>query len=114
MRKLITNCPNCAGVLIEGKCPYCGTHVRYANELDIEGGIWSKPIELQVNIKQGDTTLILPLIGRITEVAINTEHGGYYADSRQIARVAVQRNVQFTFDGIIAEQREVINETNII
>ena len=103
MRKLITNCPNCAGVLIEGKCPYCGTHVRYANELNIEYGIKAEPIEVQLNIRQGDSVLILPLKGRITDITMSTDHNNYYVDGRPVLSMVVQNNVQFTFDGIIAE-----------
>ena len=38
-KMLITNCPNCGGELQStGECKYCGTHVRFENELNISAG----------------------------------------------------------------------------
>ena len=88
MRRLTTNCPNCGGILSEGRCPYCGTHVRYANELDI--GFGRQPIEVQLNIKQGDSVLIMPLYGCITEISTTYNH-------------LAEPEVQFVFNGIIGQ-----------
>lgn len=103
MRKLATNCPNCGGVLSNGLCPYCGTKVRYANEIDIEGGFNNQPVEVQLNIKQGNSVLVLPLRGYISEVVMRTDHCSYYGDGRAVARVVTQREVDFTFNGVICD-----------
>lgn len=68
---LETNCPNCGGTLLDsGKCPYCGTIVRYANELslDISEYGYIEPITLKLMIKKGDTVYIVPLKGAINSI----------------------------------------------
>ena len=47
MRKmLITNCPNCGGELPQnGECKYCGTKVRFENELRVDS---REPIEILI------------------------------------------------------------------
>lgn len=75
-RRLLTNCPNCAGELhSDGYCPYCKTKVRYANELDIQGGgICSGDlVEIAINVKQGNKTIIYPFVGRISSMTIKHE-----------------------------------------
>ena len=43
---LITNCPNCGGELPEsGNCKYCGTKVRFENELNIDE---REPVEILI------------------------------------------------------------------
>lgn len=77
-RALITNCPNCgAAIERDGNCKYCGTHVRYANELDVDtGNFFNVPsVEVVLNIKQGDAVTILPLRGHIETV--NVTRRGY-------------------------------------
>lgn len=79
-RMLVTNCPNCAGELAkDGKCPYCGTHVRMANELDIDATNWwgSDTVSIQINIKRGDETIILPVRGQIGSLTINHSPHSY-------------------------------------
>lgn len=74
MRKLITNCPNCGGALeSNGRCPFCGTHVRFANELDLQVGNFSRsePIEILLTMQLGDQTIIYPLIGAINNITID-------------------------------------------
>lgn len=106
MRALTTNCPNCGGVLDNGNCPYCGTKVRYANELDIECGDSHRPVEVQLNIKRGDTVTILPLRGYISEVSITHDHHTYYSDSERYFAHYVPSNVEFVFNGVIDDRRE--------
>ena len=105
MRVLTTNCPNCGGVLNNGNCPYCGTKVRYANELDIECGNCHQPVEVQLNIKRGDTVTILPLRGYISEVSISHDHYTHYADRRALFHTLGQSNVEFIFNGVIDDGR---------
>lgn len=80
MRKLLTNCPNCNGVLnIDGRCPYCGTHVRYANELDIQANdmLTAKDVEIKINVTRGGETVVFPFVGRLTDMTIS--HGSRYS-----------------------------------
>jgi hypothetical protein len=43
---LITNCPNCGGELPEnGNCKYCGTKVRFENELNLNE---REPVEILI------------------------------------------------------------------
>lgn len=77
-RVLITNCPNCgASIERDGNCKYCGTHVRYANEIDINASNFynTSDVEIMLNIKQGDAVTILPLRGHIESV--NVTRVGY-------------------------------------
>lgn len=72
-RALITNCPNCgAAIERDGNCKYCGTHVRYANEIDINASNFynTSDVEIMLNIKQGDAVTILPLRGHIESVNV--------------------------------------------
>ena len=73
-RRLLTNCPNCAGELhSDGYCPYCKTKVRYANELDIQAGglCYGDFVEIAINVKQGDKTIVYPFVGRIRSLEIS-------------------------------------------
>lgn len=73
-RMLKTNCPNCAGALQpDGNCPYCGTHVRYANELDIDGDNWlgSNQVEIMMRIKKGNEMIVMPIVGRIESISVS-------------------------------------------
>ena len=77
-RALITNCPNCgAAIERDGNCKYCGTHVRYANEIDINASNFynTSDVEIMLNIKQDDTMTVLPLRGHIESV--NVTRVGY-------------------------------------
>lgn len=105
MRVLKTNCPNCGGVLDKGNCPYCGTKVRYANELDIECGNGYQPVEVQLNIKQGDTVTILPLRGHISEVSITRDHHTHYSDGERYLAYYEPSSVEFVFNGVIDDRR---------
>lgn len=61
MKHLVTNCPNCGAVLVDGYCNYCDTKVRLANELDFQidrfrnGG----HTEIMLHIKHDDGTIVL-------------------------------------------------------
>ena len=73
-RMLKTNCPNCAGALQpDGNCPYCGTHVRFANELDIDGDNWlgSNQVEIMMRIKKGNEMIVMPIVGRIESISVS-------------------------------------------
>ena len=97
-RALITNCPNCgAAIERDGNCKYCGTHVRYANEIDINASNFynTSDVEIMLNIKQGDTMTVLPLHGHIESV--NVTRVGYLE----------LPEVEFNFRGyIIPEDKE--------
>lgn len=99
MRTLITNCPNCAAPLKDGKCPYCGTHVRLANELDIDSNTLT---EVMVNIKRGDEVILLPLVGRIDSIEMIHGHMGHTLGETNFIRRTVTE-VELTFRGYIKE-----------
>ena len=68
-RKIITNCPNCGAVITKpGKCAYCGTFIRIANSIDFNYA--SAPVDMQINIWDGDKVTILPFTGTINNVFI--------------------------------------------
>lgn len=70
---LVTNCPNCGGVLNEGKCPYCDTQVRFANELDIKTeNIYGEVVTISLNVKRGNKTIIYPFVGHLHEISIDS------------------------------------------
>lgn len=99
MRTLITNCPNCAAPLKDGKCPYCGTHVRLANELDIDSNTLT---EVMVNIKRGDEVILLPLVGRIESIEMSHDHMGYMLGDREFIQ-RLSTDVTLTFRGVVKE-----------
>ena len=80
---LLTNCPNCGGTLLEsGLCPYCGTKVRYENELNISV---NEPIEILIKHKSTDSegkeiTHIIPFKGYIKQVTQKYDTIDVYAD----------------------------------
>lgn len=61
MKHLLTNCPNCGAVLVDGYCNYCDTKVRFANEIDINSDSFRRgPMDIMFHIKQGDTIILYP------------------------------------------------------
>ena len=90
MRALITNCPNCGAPLKDGKCLYCDTHVRLANEIDIDR-FSDKPTEIMLNIKNGDEVILLPLVGRIDSINMTLSMSDMYPE------------VTLTFSGFVKE-----------
>ena len=78
-RMMLTNCPNCAGELTrDGKCTYCGTHARFANELDVNFDnllFNNNAIEIMMHVKNGNETIILPVRGRIESLTV--KHSAY-------------------------------------
>jgi len=100
MRMLSTNCPNCGGVLDDGKCPYCGTKVRFANEIDLLD-FGSGETEICINLKKGNDTFVLPIRGRLTSVEIKPEYHTLYSDGIPFLDLQPIRYVSVVFDGII-------------
>lgn len=109
MRKLLTNCPNCGGeLLIDGVCPYCGTKVRYANELDIDRN--KNSIELILRIKKGNELLILPTCGIIEELSINySNYDGFYCDGTLVKTIG-HTEIDFSFHGVICDDLGGVNK----
>lgn len=100
MRTLLTNCPNCGGVLSGNKCEYCGTNVRYANEVDID--FEGSGVELILNIKQGDSVTVLPLVGRINTVRVSDDYCSFHSDGYAAMNYCIaERIVEFNFVGAI-------------
>ena len=102
-RQLKTNCPNCGGVLENGKCSYCNTKVQAANELYIlYDGMSMSDIELTLNIKQDGIIFKLPLVGRIDNVNMYNESYSATNNAGNIVKTIVTNtHVDFTFSGRI-------------
>ena len=107
MRTLITNCPNCAAPLKDGKCPYCGTHVRLANELDFNT---DNPImEFMLRVIRGNELILYPLRGSISNVSVSYPTSRYF--SYDISRPFVIHEppeVEFTFNGIVDNNNSIL------
>lgn len=101
-RLLVTNCPNCGAALKDGKCLYCGTEVRLANEIDID--FRGKPIELMLNIREGNAVTLLPLVGHIGTLEMRVECASYDTYAGNVVNIRPCREVEFTFNGIIKER----------
>ena len=105
MRVLITNCPNCAAPLKDGNCPYCGTHVRLANELDFNT---DNPImEIMLRVKRCDELILFPLKGRISNVSINYSSCSYTYGETSFMRYTPPE-VEFTFNGIVDDKNSIL------
>ena len=104
-RRLITNCPNCAGVLKNGKCEYCDTQIIYPNSIDIfEFG----KCEITLQIKREDNIYILPLRGRIEHITRTFDTNNSYNlvsyDGSIIKTIKAGPDIiDFSFCGIIKE-----------
>ena len=106
MRVLITNCPNCAAPLKDGKCPYCGTHVRLANELDFNA---NNPImEIMLRVKSGDELILFPLRGRINNVSVSYPTSSYTYDGVCQFTRHKPPEVEFTFNGIVDNNNSIL------
>lgn len=107
MKKLLTNCPNCGAPLQrDGTCEYCGTKARYANELDINllSMYEVEPIELELRMNMGDSIVIMPMVGTIDSITMQSD--SIYATDSKGNNLAVLRgrtNVDFTFNGHLIE-----------
>lgn len=102
-KKLMTNCPNCGAPLRrDGTCEYCGTKARYANELDINllSMYEAEPIELELRMNMGDSIVIMPMVGTIDSINIQsnstctTDYTG-----QTLSVIRGETNVDFTFSG---------------
>lgn len=99
--KLVTNCPNCGGELTsDGYCQYCDTKVRLANAMEIETGQFvSKPVEIEIRVKRGDETIIIPFEGYLQSIDIQYETTDIYFDNKKYAYMLNRPSVDLTFSG---------------
>lgn len=109
MRQMLTNCPNCGGVLeSNGYCPYCCTKVRYANEVDIEGSggfNFHDQIELMFRVKRGDEIVIFPVVGYFDEITMRPEIDSFYdVTGRPVGIFNLGTNVELHFTGQLIEE----------
>lgn len=105
MRTLITNCPNCAAPLKDGKCHYCGTHVRLANELDFNT---DNPImEIMLRVKRGNELILFPLRGRINNVSVSYPSCSFTYGETSFMRHTLPE-VEFTFNGIVDDKNSIL------
>ena len=99
--KLVTNCPNCGGELTsDGYCQYCNTKVRLANAMEIETGQFvSKPVEIEIRVKQGDETIIIPFEGHLQSIDMKFDSVDIYADGKKYATLPSRPSVDLAFSG---------------
>lgn len=105
---LPTNCPNCGGILENGKCPYCGTSVMLANSVNVMD---YGACDITLLFKQNDTVIILPLTGRIETITrqINGPEAYSYRNSSGLLErniISCPDSVEFTFSGYVKENRQ--------
>lgn len=98
---LPTNCPNCGGVLENGKCPYCGTSVMMTNSVEVMD---YGRCDINLLIKKGNDVFILPLTGQIESVTrtINATCLDGNSFERRLIKAEAD-NVEFTFSGYVKE-----------
>jgi len=78
MEHLLTNCPNCAGVLTsDGFCEYCNTKVRYANVLELSDMDRGEIVEILIKMRDKDRVSVLPVKGFITSIEMKMYPSGY-------------------------------------
>lgn len=98
--KLVTNCPNCGGELTsDGYCQYCSTKVRLANAMEIETGQFvSKPVEIEIRVKRGDETTIIPFEGYLQSINMQYDTDIYF-DNKRCGCIQNRPSVDLAFSG---------------
>lgn len=96
----ITNCPNCGAPLNKhGICDYCGTILKTPKEVNLD-----EQVELNIVLRQGKNTCVLPVIGYINDLTIEPIHECIdYFMSDTHDRVYMGTSVDFNFSGRIKE-----------
>ena len=97
----ITNCPNCGAPLNKrGICDYCGTVLKSPTEFNL-----NEQVELNIVLKQGNATSILPVIGYIDSLTIEPIHESIDCFMRnRHESVYIGTSVDFNFRGRIKEE----------
>lgn len=86
--RLTTNCPNCGAIVSEsGKCAYCGTVIRIANQLDIT--MTGAPVDIQINVRDGDKVTIVPFHGYLSSIGV--EYPGAFTSAMAEMRTFLSR-----------------------
>lgn len=99
--KLVANCPNCGGELTsDGYCQYCNTKVRLANAMEIETGQFvSKPVEIEIRVKRGGETIIIPFEGYLQSIDMKFDSVDIYYGDKKCAHIPSRPSVDLTFSG---------------
>lgn len=100
---LPTNCPNCGGILDNGKCPYCGTSVMLANSVKVMD---YGRCDINLHIKKDNTVYILPLTGQIESITRSINVRDLNVDARLERELIFggPDTVEFTFSGYVKEE----------
>lgn len=93
---LPTNCPNCGGVLDNGKCPYCGTRIMLPNTVDVIRDGW---FDITLNFKNGNDVCVMPLTGYISSVEVIPQFDCFRDTKGMLHREKRNSNVRFEFCG---------------
>lgn len=103
--KMLTNCPNCGAPLTsDGYCEYCKTKIRYANHMEVieEFGNCHRDVEILLKLKRGDTTRLVPFIGKLETFTMDHYTTNLYCDNTVCASMS-SPIITLTFEGILGE-----------
>lgn len=105
MKNMLTNCPNCGAALrSDGYCEYCKTKIRYANELEIESGLFDRcEVEILLKHHNGDGTVVVaPFKGWLSTMTVTTgDSADLFVDGMVFHRVVSPPRAELTFEGML-------------
>lgn len=90
----------------DGYCEYCGTKIRYENEIDIlnQDLLEGRNIEILIKIRDEDNIKLIPLEGHISSVTQYFDNIAFYADSTKYLTLA-ESNFEIVFEGRLKKDR---------
>lgn len=97
--KIITNCPNCGAPLEKLKCHYCGTEIRYSNEINLFDG----KCELLLRHNQGNKVVLMPVVGYISQIELVRDYDSCRSFDGRIHYTATNPQIEFSFVGTMGE-----------
>ena len=107
MDHLLTNCPNCAGVLTsDGFCEYCNTKVRYANVLELSDIDREEIVEILIKMRDKDRVSVLPVKGFITSIEMKMNASELLYDDYRMTRITNLPEININFDGWVDNYME--------
>lgn len=94
--KIITNCPNCGSALQKLKCQYCGTEIRYSNEIELFNG---EKCELMLRHNNGKNVTLIPVEGYISSISVTPNYEDIRTFSGEVMMLNTGSDVEFNFVG---------------
>ena len=100
MNYKVTNCPNCGAPLSEDRhCNYCDTYIRDLNELNL-----NSLVDINLVMKQGKSTVVIPVRGYINDITILPQNEIYSDFSGRVNTKNLGNSIKFEFMGNIVEE----------